>query len=593
MNKKRVAAIIQARMASTRLPGKVLLPLAGKPLLDHIIDRLRRCRTLDIIAIATSEQPCDDALVIFAQQRGVELVRGSEDNVLQRYSKAAAELDADYIVRVTGDAPLIDPEILDRMVETLLQKEAEYCTTETGIHSIHEGFCTFTRAALDRLMTEAYDDPVAIEHVTAFFVAHPERFHIARIPISVEHRFQGARISIDTPADVQFIEELYRQLAVPAGEANMVDVVQLLKSKPELVKINAHVYQKKATDRSRKVLIRCDGDSRTGLGHVVRCLALADTLREKHGCGVVFAMASGEPGVKLVREAGFPLEHRKEENEDNWLNGLILNHRPDILVLDVRNDLSVEMIGIWRKNGIMIVSIDDPSPRCREADLVFFPPVPQVLDLDWSGFAGELYCGWEWVLLRPQFSLPCTPRQNNPPVILITMGGSDPENFTEKALSALDGLTEAFDTVVVLGPGFTNDVHLHEFLSRSRRTYRLEHDVQDMAALMRRADLAVASFGVTAYELAATGVPAVYLCLSDDHARSASTFINAHLAWGCCVLDECCEEWIAKVVKELLAQPDLRYEMGTRACATVDGEGAVRMAKKIMEAMEARESCNV
>ena len=103
MAKPRVAAIIQARMGSTRLPGKVLMPLSGKPVLWHIIHRLRKCRMVDVVAIATSDQPCDDPLVEFARNEGVELVRGPEDNVLQRYALAAEKLAPDYIVRVTGE----------------------------------------------------------------------------------------------------------------------------------------------------------------------------------------------------------------------------------------------------------------------------------------------------------------------------------------------------------------------------------------------------------------------------------------------------------------------------------------------------------
>ena len=592
MAKKKIVAVIQARMGSSRLPGKVLMPVAGKPLLEHIIDRLRRSKTVDEIVIATSDNTSDDPLVEFAQNRGVPLVRGSEDNVLLRYNKAAEEINADVIIRVTGDAPLVDPEVMDRLVRTLLQEGAEYCTIETGINSIHEGFCTFTRGALKRLMAEASGDPVAIEHVTAYFVAHPEKFHIAWIPVSNEHRFESARLSVDTPADVEFIEELYRLLGVAAGEANIADVVQLLRTRPELVKINGHVYQKKATDISHKVLIRCDGDSSTGLGHVMRCLALAEDLREKQGCGVVFAMASGEPGIKLVREAGFPLELQQGENEGKWLDGLVSRHHPDVLILDIRNDLPVEKVKNLCRKGLLMVSIDDPTPRRTEANLLFYPPIPQVTEMDWSGFHGELYSGWEWVLLRKQFAGPCTPHSNTPPVILVTMGGSDPANFTCRALRVLDGLHDDFETIVVIGAGFVHEHDLQTFLAQARRSYRIERAVHDMATLMRNVDLAIASFGVTAYELAASGTPAIFFCLSEDHARSASKFINDGIAVSCGILDECSPKRISEAVRSLLDSLELRQEMGRRACAAVDGQGATRIASKIKEKLERKTSCH-
>ncbi len=504
MAKAKVAAVIQARMSSTRLPGKVLYPVAGKPLLAHIIERLRRSRTVDVIAIATSDQVVDDPLVAFAREQIVELVRGPEDNVLQRYARAAEQLHADVIVRVTGDAPFVDSGTVDRLVETLLSEGAEYCTGEQGVHSIHEGFCPFTRAALDRLLAEAADDPVAIEHVTAYFVAHPERFHIARIAIPPEHQFEGARMSVDTPADVRFIEELYRHLGVPAGEADMVDVVKLLKAHPELLAINAHVYQKKATDRTLKILVRCDGDARIGLGHVVRCLALADVLREAHGCGVSFAMMSGEPGMTLVREAGFPiLPLPSGQDEAAWLDALITELHPDILLLDVRSELSPKRVRSWREGGVLVATIDDPSERRCESDLAFYPPVPQVYEHDWDGYTGELHVGWEWVVLRRDFAAAEPPSTHNPPRLLVTMGGSDPAGLTLQAIRELDELDEPFETVVVLGPGFIHGTELDAFLAVAKRSYGIERKVCDMAALMRQADLALASFGVTAYELAA------------------------------------------------------------------------------------------
>ena len=221
MGKSRVAAIIQARMGSSRLPGKVLMPLVGKPVLWHIIHRLRKCRTVDLIAIATSDRPNDDALVEFANHEDIPLIRGPEDNVLLRYAKATEELDPDVIVRVTGDAPLIDPGTVDKLVEKLLQEKAEYCSGEKGVDTIHEEFDPFSRVGLNRLLAEAAEDPVAIEHVTAYFSVHLDNFHIAYVPISPKHHFKGTRMSVDTPADLRFIEQLYHYLDVPAGEADI------------------------------------------------------------------------------------------------------------------------------------------------------------------------------------------------------------------------------------------------------------------------------------------------------------------------------------------------------------------------------------
>ncbi|MBI2353864.1 MAG: NTP transferase domain-containing protein [Deltaproteobacteria bacterium] len=585
MHKKlKVAAIIQARMGSTRLPGKVLQPLAGKPLLWHLIHRLRKCRTVSVIAIATSDGSPDDPLVEFARMEGIELVRGPEDNVLQRFALAAAQLDPDVIVRVTGDAPLIDPETLDRLVETLIGEGAEYCTGEKGIDSINEGFCPFTRAALNRLLAEAAEDPVAIEHITAYFKEHPESFHIAHISISPEHQFKGARISVDTPADLCFIEELYRRLAAPPGDLEITDVVRLLRSCPELLEINRHIYQKKATDRTVRVLVRCDGDAIVGLGHVVRCLALADELREKHGCGITFAMTSGEPGMALVSEKGFPIAAKPADmSEGNWLDGLMEQLGPDILTVDVRSALPIECLRHWRKRGVLIATLDDPTVRRLEADLAFYPPVPQVRELDWSGFTGELFTGWDWVPLRRGFSYRPSASENIIPHLLVTMGGSDPAGLTLRVMQILDDLDGDFETTVVVGAGFRQGEELEALLGRTRRCFRVMQNVQEMNNLMANVDLAIASFGVTAYELAAMGVPAVYLSLTPDHARSASVFVEQGLALSCGVHYEVSDDAIASAVRSLLTDKKTCLAMSHKARTAIDGRGTERIAKTIMQ----------
>lgn len=533
MTKAKVAAIVQARMGSSRLPEKILMPIAGKPVLWHVIHRLRKCKTLDVIAIATSENETDDPLVGFARKNNVLLIRGSENNVLQRYAKAVEQIDPDVIIRVTGDAPLVDAEIIDKQVQTLLKENADKCGGDPNTPTIHEGFSTISRKAFDRLLLEASDDPVAMEHVTAYIKQHPETFKHARIKIPEAHHFKGARMSVDTPADLQFMNELYKRLGSEPGEANMADVVKILIEQPDLLEINAHIYQKKASDKSFNILFRCDGDNQVGLGHIVRCLALANELREKHGCGVTFALANGIEGRALIEKEGFPVEMKPDkQTEGEWMDRLIGKKQPNALVLDVRTDLPVAFVRKWREAGVLIVSIDDPSDRRLEADLAFYPPVPQVKEMDWTGFTGKLYSGWEWVLLRPQFSnIPKRP-QKKPgakPVILVSMGGSDPAGLTLKTLTALEQTDKPFNAIVVLGPAFKDNEKVSHFLKTTRHTYQIERNVDDMMSLMLKADLAIVSFGVTAYELAACGVPALYICLTEDHARSASVFERSRL----------------------------------------------------------------
>src|SRR6201996_8749186 len=191
----RVVAVIQARMGSTRLPGKVLKNIAGKPLLWHIVHRLQQSILIEQIAIATSTNPRDDAIVEWAKDNNVPVVRGSEDNVLARFARAAELLDADVIVRVSSDAPFIDAGFVDHLIAALLEQNGDYVLLEEGAQTAHEGVDPFTRRALDKLMMDAGGDPAAREHVTGYFKLHPDFVRVARAPAYPALAKEGARLT--------------------------------------------------------------------------------------------------------------------------------------------------------------------------------------------------------------------------------------------------------------------------------------------------------------------------------------------------------------------------------------------------------------
>src|SRR6202012_4375773 len=193
----RVVAVIQARMGSTRLPGKVLRPVAGKPLIWHIVHRLKDCRLLEDIAVATSVNPADEAIVEWCNQEGVFVVRGPEDDVLARYAQAAEKLDADIIVRVSSDAPFIDAGFVDHLVATLIEQDGDYVLMQEGTECAHEGVDPFSRRARDTLMRAAGNDPAAREHATGYFKLHPDFVKIVHAAPWAPLAKKGGRFTID------------------------------------------------------------------------------------------------------------------------------------------------------------------------------------------------------------------------------------------------------------------------------------------------------------------------------------------------------------------------------------------------------------
>ena len=587
MDRPKVAAIIQARMGSTRFPGKVLMPLAGKPVLWHIIHRLTQCQTVDMVAIATSDHPVDDPIETFAADQGMEIVRGSEANVLQRYALAVEKLDPHYIVRVTGDAPLIDPETVDLLVREMVLQDADFCLGESSEPTIHEGIDPFSRRALYKLLAEAANDPVAREHVTAYFKLNPGFVRIAHVPLPCGCEIEGVRASVDTPADLLFLETLYEKLAASPGEINVRQAVKLLKQQPELKQINNKVRQKKATESSRFIIIRCDGDETIGLGHVSRCLALARQLRDSHSWGVLFAIATGTVGMNKLLEASFPVEKQPEDMaESDWLAALIDERHPDALLFDIRTGLKRNDLEQWRQQGLLIVSLDDASDRRLAADLSFHPPVPQARRLEWPRFEGEALIGWEWILISERYNQPRPIPHNPQPHILVTMGGSDPANLTLLALEALERIEGEFTATLVLGPAFAHDAELSESLCKTKRAYEIVRNLPDLVEQTANADFAIAAFGGTAYELAARGVPSVLLGLTADHAESARCLADAGLAVNLGLADTITPDRLAETISEILPQRDWIAMVAEKSRVFFDIPGARHMANRIVEAME-------
>ena len=351
-------------------------------------------------------------------------------------------------------------------------------------------------------------------------------------------------------------------------------------------------------DTPKYVLIRCDAAPVIGFGHVVRCLALANQLRDKYGCLVEFAMVQGPKGCKQVQAEGYsvytPVDGSNGLDEGDWLQDLVINHQYQVLVLDVRTDLSITAVQSIRDSGVIIVTIDDLSDRRLAADLAFYPPVPQVERLDWTGYAGECLVGWDWVLLRPQFAevvhntqankeivVAKTQVEDQPLSILVTMGGSDPAGFTLMALEALEQIDTNLCVLVVIGGGFVHETAFYERLDTTKRHYEVRRNVTDMASLMAKADLAVASFGVTAYELAAMGVPAIYLCLTHDHVESCEAFVAAEIAISLGEYSTVRSVDVAEAVQSLLKNPQQRRAMSEGGKKLLKRKGLAFVASKI------------
>lgn len=239
-----VHAIIQARMTSTRLPGKVLMPAAGKPLLQHMVERLRKVSAIDKIIIATTTNPEDDAVAELAGVIGAGLYRGSENDVLSRVLDAARIHGTDILVQTTGDCPLIDPEIVGQMIDHYTFAGCDYVSnTLTRSYPIGMDTQVYHRNVLEDVAART-SDPADREHVSSYIYRHPERYSLSNLHAPDALFDPLLRLTLDTPEDYEVIRRVFDALYPGNPDFVLEDILALLKRNPDWRKINDHVQHK-------------------------------------------------------------------------------------------------------------------------------------------------------------------------------------------------------------------------------------------------------------------------------------------------------------------------------------------------------------
>jgi spore coat polysaccharide biosynthesis protein SpsF (cytidylyltransferase family) len=229
-------------MSSTRLPGKVLLPILGRPMLMRQFERLRRCRELDRLVVATSTDPSDDPIVTTCLDAGVPSFRGSISDVLGRFLEAARPYRPAIVVRLTADCPLADPSVIDRVVRSFEAGDCDYASN-TMVRTFPRGLDVEVMRydCLEEAAREAVL-PAHREHVTPFLRAHPERFRLKNMSDKVDR--SGLRWTVDEPDDFEFVRLVYERLYPANADFTTLDVLKLIEGEPAIQAINAGVLQK-------------------------------------------------------------------------------------------------------------------------------------------------------------------------------------------------------------------------------------------------------------------------------------------------------------------------------------------------------------
>lgn len=248
MKDKRVVAIIEARMNSSRLPGKVLLEMAGKPVIGHIVDRLRAAKQVDDVCVATVADDSCDVLVDYCHSIGVDVFRGSEDDVLDRVLQAAYHSNADVIVEICGDCPVIDPIVVDELVEQYFHLEVDFCSNAIQrVHPLGLDAKVFSRDVLQRV-ADSTQDKYDREHVSLYIYENPDKFALHHLSDNHYLDVIDYRLTLDTDKDFAMINQVYDALYAENKTFGLAQIIPFLQRNPEIVMMNSDVKQKGARE---------------------------------------------------------------------------------------------------------------------------------------------------------------------------------------------------------------------------------------------------------------------------------------------------------------------------------------------------------
>ena len=275
---------------------------------------------------------------------------------------------------------------------------------------------------------------------------------------------------------------------------------------------------------NKNILIRCDASQTIGLGHITRCLVLANKFR-KSKCKVFFAIKNNELAIEKIKAQQFDMIIASNDNFDyfNWIEKILKENEIDIFIGDIRDGFPIELISYMKNRNILTVAIDEPSSYAKECDLCFYPPHAII---DKTKYKGKVYQGLEYVILRPEFYENFEKVKNEIPNVLVMMGGTDAYNLTLPVIKKIDTCKENFEIRVILSEKHKDLDLLNEFLKISNHKVIIYNKVENMASFLNNIDFAVSQFGTVAYEYLIKNIPAIYIHNDKEDRCIYNYFLN-------------------------------------------------------------------
>lgn len=507
--RERAVAFVVARLSSSRLPQKQLRQIGGKSILDWIMDELGACRELDQVVVATVAEPDNVPLRDLAAARGWACFwyDGGVDDVVGRLVAAAHRYDAGICLLISADCPLVHGASVDRLVARFRRhRDADYLVLPPrapGQVPLLEGVQVARLDAWQRADAMS-DRPELREHQFPVIYRNPDRFRAVDATLDAALYGDRHRMSVDTWADLEFMQTLHQHLAADGRPFQLPEAVALLDRNPQLKAVNAHVHQRKLVEDVRRVLFVVDAGREYGFGHLMRCRELAGQLVERLGWPVAFALDDPD-AAGLVEACGFSVfwgaagrrvRSTGAGRPPHGLEAVVPAHDLVVVDISVRRTLDPG----WRDAfapTVPAVVVDREDAMAAEADLILYPGVSGRVNASRGGLP-PIVEGLEHVVLRREVRRYRDLRRDRDIDLLAYL--ADPDRRREVAELAVRRGWRC-----VLPEGF--DDRFPELLSRSRAF--------------------LSGYGHSFYEAVALGVHPVAWPLSTAHAADAAAFYRA------------------------------------------------------------------
>lgn len=506
----RVVAIIGARLNSSRLPGKQLLPLAGMPLIERLVNRLERVDGIDHIMLATTADDYNKPLRDWASAYGLDCLsyEGDVNDLVGRVDTAVKQTGADYLLYVCGDSPLVEPETISRLIAAMHANPsagtAHLKANKPGGKFVHEGFDIYERGFWDAMVKVAHE-PFEREHIGAVYhhlhKVKPKAVAWVREPAvyeGVDHR-----VSVDTPSDYRFMRRIYEDWYGEHPADSIVDLKHVIKriaAEPDLAAINKHVHQKRVAEKNPSVAIITEIAPHIGLGHLSRSLVAAAALQDYLGAKVTLYIKGD--AVERDELALVPHHWYADTDEAAVLKGV----EADVVVVDVKahSNALEDWLATAGKN-LLRVAIDPQRMEEAAYDHIWLPSFYTAKETR-QRLNGRMSYGWDHYLIAPAAGGGATLAEEGKTRLLVLTGGGDvagmgavwPVLFAKK-------LPDDVHINWVVGP-YATDPEIPEELDGR---LSLTHRPNGIHALAAASDVVLCVFGVSFFEALQTGKPVI------------------------------------------------------------------------------------